>query len=315
MENAKSYVQEFIFNEVRYITNYNSKTNLVQSKNDFYCYLYISRVDLTMHIEQIGRGNYLSFPRLRLPWVIPHSTIAILNSSFCFTFAYRSITVGVSPGRIPGRNKHQGNLLRSDAALRRCSRPWPCQWASFALPLSPSSSPPFPHSPLSFSHTHAHALYLIFLFVPLFSSHRLFPTLSFFLRHFLSSFSRSPRATECPSSATCLRCMFSWWHEGLKRRTLLLRSDAASSSRQRRTPPCSRLLVITLAEAPLPVYRARRLSCAFPRSFFPPRSSGRSFRLARPSPYHFDAAVAFSMPPPLPSTDTLIHVSESVLLF
>lgn len=29
----------------------------------------------------------------RLPWVIPHSTTTISNSSFCFTFAYRSITV------------------------------------------------------------------------------------------------------------------------------------------------------------------------------------------------------------------------------
>lgn len=35
----------------------------------------------------------LSFLLLCLPWVIPHSTTTISNSSFCFTFAYRSITV------------------------------------------------------------------------------------------------------------------------------------------------------------------------------------------------------------------------------
>lgn len=70
-----------------------------------------------------------------------------------------------------------------------------------------------------------------------------FRPLSFFPRRLLSSFSRLPRATECPSSATCLRSMFPWWHGGLKRRTLLLRSDAASSSRSRWAPSRSRLLV------------------------------------------------------------------------
>lgn len=153
----------------------------------------------------------------RLPWVIPHSTTTISNSSFCFTFTYRSITVEflqvASPVRISTRATCCAQMPLSVVAHVR-------DRVSELLSLSPSL-------PLSFSLSFF-SLSLVFLSVPLFSSHHLFPMLSFFLRCLLSSFSRLPRATECPSSATCLRCMFSWWYEGLKRRTLLLRSNAAS---------------------------------------------------------------------------------------
>lgn len=98
---------------------------LVQSKSHFYrvTYAYILRVDLAKHTRAIKTQAIIYSSRLRfaLAFLIPHSTTAISDPSFRVRVSRHHRRV--SPGRIPCQSKHRGNLLLSDAALRRSSRP------------------------------------------------------------------------------------------------------------------------------------------------------------------------------------------------
>lgn len=163
-------------------------TKLVQSKSHFYCvtyaYIYLMRWSSKAYQNNQDTSNYLSFSS---PLCLRLSHPAFHDRNFRSVVSFR-VRVSrhhrrVSPGRIPCQSKHRGNLLLSDAALRRSSRPWPCQWAVLSLSLSHSL---FLSSPL------------VFLRVSPFSGHLSFRRLSFFPRRSLSSFSHSPTNDRMP---------------------------------------------------------------------------------------------------------------------
>jgi len=209
------------------------KISLIQLRNHFYLvtyvyiyiYIYIFHVLIWQCIS--SKQNMELFFLVAsscLPWVILNFTIILLNLSFYFRFAYYQVFLDF----ILYQNKHQDTCCAQMFSV--------VVHVSVSLSLSLSPLLPFPVLPPAFSHPYLLLSCLSLTFLRSLSLSVPSSSFSFFPRHLFSSFSHLPRATERPSSATCLRCMFSWWYESLKRRTLLLRSDTVSSLHQCRIP-------------------------------------------------------------------------------
>jgi len=255
-------------------------------------------------------NNYLFFssPALFvLTFLILHFTTAISEPSFRFVFAYRDIAVEFLRVASPCRSNHQGNLLLSDAALRRSSRPWPCQWAvslslSFFLSL-----------PLSFSVSFFLSIFLsspfVFLRVSPFSGHLSF-RLSFFPRRLLSSFSHLPTNDRMP-----LVCDVSTVYVLLVARRPETSHSVAPFGHSVLVAPTPDSITFSLprrgSSSCLPSLSGF-LSCAFPRSFFSPRSCPAVLSVSLSYVYLPTISIPpplsrLSLPPPLPSTDALIR--------
>lgn len=227
--------------------------------------------------------------------------------SFRFVFAYRDIAVEFLRVASPCRSNHQGNLLLSDAALRRSSRPWPCQWAvslslSFFLSL-----------PLSFSVSFFLSIFLsspfVFLRVSPFSGHLSF-RLSFFPRRLLSSFSHLPTNDRMP-----LVCDVSTVYVLLVARRPETSHSVAPFGHSVLVAPTPDSTTFSLprrgSSSCLPSLSGF-LSCAFPRSFFSPRSCPAVLSVSLSYVYLPTISIPpplsrLSLPPPLPSTDALIR--------
>lgn len=242
-------------------------------------------------------SNYLSFssplyPRLSHPAFRDRNFRSVLSFRARVSRHHRR----VSPGRIPCQSKHRGNLLLSDAALRRSSR-------SVTVSVSCSLALPFPFSLSLF--TSCLPPRIAFLRSPLFPTAFVLSS-SFALVFFPLADERqnalglrrvygvcSPGSTKTWNVALC--CSIRTHrprHANAGHRRVLASSTSLSSS-------CLSSL-------------SGFLSCAFPRSFFSPRSYTAVLPVSLLYVYLPTISMPpplsrLSLPPPLPSTDTLIR--------